>query len=144
LIRLEKFWKDAQDCIVDVTATLTTESAGASVTISCIGADRIAQKYVQAHAFDLWRVGLKKNVRVDAKATRKNEVWQKVVVRHTASQGKHTLTIRFTNDAYDGPGRDLNLYVRGAMQDGVAMKELSAGALYYPGQTATFETAGVA
>jgi len=44
---------------IDVTATLTTESAGASVTISAIGADRIAQKYVQAHAFDLWRVGLK-------------------------------------------------------------------------------------
>lgn len=89
-------------------------------------------------------VALKKNVRVDAKAIRKNDVWQRIIVRHTASQSKHTLTIRFTNDAYDGPGKDLNLYVRGATQDGVAMKGLSAGALYYPGQSATFETTEVA
>ncbi len=44
---------------IDVTSTLVTESAGASVTIAGIGAERTAQKYVQAHAFDLWRVGLK-------------------------------------------------------------------------------------
>ena len=44
---------------IDVAATLVTESAGASVTVSGVGADRTAQKYVQSHAFDLWRVGLK-------------------------------------------------------------------------------------
>lgn len=53
--------KDAYDDgkKIDVTATLSTEAAGASVTISGIGAERLAQKYVQSHAFELWRVGLK-------------------------------------------------------------------------------------
>ena len=53
--------KDAYDDgkKIDVTATLTTETAGASVTVAGVGAERLAQKYVQSHAFELWRVGLK-------------------------------------------------------------------------------------
>lgn len=42
---------------IDVTTTLVTESAGASVTVVLHG-QRTAQKFVQAHAFTLWRVGM--------------------------------------------------------------------------------------
>lgn len=43
---------------LDVLTSLTTEVAGASVTVSLTGYTT-AQRYVQAHAFDLWRVGIK-------------------------------------------------------------------------------------
>ena len=81
-----------------------------------------------------------KAVAVDASAIHANDVWQKVVVRAPTAPGKRELGVRFANDAYGGPGKDLNLYVRDAVQDGAAMKPTSSGGLYFPLQTAWFDT----
>ena len=43
---------------MDVLTSLTTEVAGASVTVTLTGV-KTGQRYVQSHAFDLWRVGIK-------------------------------------------------------------------------------------
>ena len=43
---------------LEISGSFTTESAGASVTIKLVGY-YTAQQYSQAHAFELWRVGLK-------------------------------------------------------------------------------------
>ncbi len=81
-----------------------------------------------------------KTVTVDAAAIRANDAWQKVVVRTPTAPGKRELGVRFANDAYGGPGKDLNLYVRDATQDGAAMKLTSVGELFFPLQTAWFDT----
>lgn len=43
---------------LEITGSFTTEAAGASVTIKAVGY-WTAQKYTQAHAFELWKVGIK-------------------------------------------------------------------------------------